>query len=103
MDADKATFPLVVRSWQEGDWMRPLGCHGRKKISDLFTDLKFSLPKKRQALFLASDQTQADSEHQSAQGSDPAASHVLALIGHRIDDSVRITPTTKHILRLTLL
>ena len=107
VDADKVEFPFVVRDWQNGDWMRPLGCHGRKKISDLFTDLKFSLPKKRQSLFLASAQTQANEEGQrppqSARDSDSATSHVLALIGHRIDDSVRITPTTKHILRITLL
>ena len=89
VDADKVTFPFVVRGWQNGDWMRPLGCRGRKKISDLFTDLKFSLPKKRQALFLAATQ--------------PQDSHVLALIGHRIDDSVRISPSTTHILRITLL
>lgn len=106
VDADKVEFPFVVRDWHNGDWMRPLGCHGRKKISDLFTDLKYSLPKKRQSLFLAS-RPQMDSEHQPAttgvqQASDSATSHVLALIGHRIDDSVRITPTTKHILRLTL-
>lgn len=107
VDADKVEFPFVVRGWQNGDWMRPLGCHGRKKISDLFTDLKFSLPKKRQSLFLASAKTQANEEGQrppqSARDSDSATSHVLALIGHRIDDSVRITPTTKHILRITLL
>lgn len=103
VDADKVEFPFVVRDWHNGDWMRPLGCRGKKKISDLFTDLKFSLPKKRQALFLASPQLQADPEHQSAQDPDSASSHVLALIGHRIDDSVRITPSTKHLLRITFI
>lgn len=107
VDADKVEFPFVVRSWHNGDWMRPLGCRGRKKISDLFTDLKFSLPKKRQALFLAA-RPQMDSEHQSAttgvqQASDSAASHVLALIGHRIDDSVHITPSTTRILRISII
>lgn len=107
VDADKAGFPFVVRNWNEGDWMRPLGCLGRKKISDLFTDLKFSLPKKRQALFLTTG-SKINSEHQSAtagvqQASDSAASHVLALIGHRIDDSVRIGPATTRILRISII
>jgi tRNA(Ile)-lysidine synthase len=31
---------LVVRSWQEGDRMRPLGLDGSKSLQDLFTDRK---------------------------------------------------------------
>ena len=33
--------PLTVRSWQPGDWFRPLGLDGhRKKLQDLFVDRK---------------------------------------------------------------
>ena len=32
--------PLVVRSWREGDRMRPLGLGGSKSLQDLFTDRK---------------------------------------------------------------
>ena len=84
IDADSLSFPLKVRRWQDGDWMRPLGCRGRKKISDLFTDLKFNAPQKRSALLLAD------------------GSRVFALIGRRIDESVKITPATTRVLRLTL-
>jgi tRNA(Ile)-lysidine synthase len=36
-----ATPPLAVRSWQPGDWFRPLGMDGhRKKLQDLFVDRK---------------------------------------------------------------
>ena len=84
IDADRANFPLKVRRWQDGDWMRPLGCRGRKKMSDLFTDLKFNAPQKRSALLLAD------------------GSRVFALIGRRIDESVKITPATTRVLRLTL-
>ena len=32
--------PLTVRSWREGDRMRPLGLGGTKSLQDLFTDQK---------------------------------------------------------------
>ena len=31
---------LILRSWREGDRMKPLGMEGSKKLSDIFTDLK---------------------------------------------------------------
>ena len=66
--------PFTVRRWRPGDWMRPLGMKGRKKLSDMFVDLKFSLQEKEKALVIAGE-----------------GSHVQALIGHRIDDSVKVT------------
>ncbi len=73
-DTAKIPFPFTIRHWQQGDWMRPLGMKGRKKLSDIFVDLKFSLPEKEKALIVADE-----------------GSHVLALVGHRIDDSVKVT------------
>ena len=73
-DTAKIPFPFTVRHWRPGDWMRPLGMKGRKKLSDMFVDLKFSLPEKEKAFVIADE-----------------GSHVLALIGHRIDDSVKVT------------
>lgn len=102
LDAAKVSFPLKLRTWQDGDWMRPLGCHGRKKISDLFTDLKFSLPQKRSAIFIESQQDVAANESKNSIPSPQDSSHVLALLGHRIDDSVRITNQTSRLLRLTV-
>ena len=67
-------FPFTVRRWQPGDWMRPLGMDGRrKKLSDMFCDLKFSPDQKEKALVIADE-----------------GSHVLALIGYRIDESVAL-------------
>lgn len=43
VDTDKLIFPLVVRSWQEGDRFRPLGMRGFKNLSDLFIDEKVPL------------------------------------------------------------
>ena len=72
-------FPFTVRKWKAGDWMRPLGMSGKKKLSDVFVSLKMSLVEKEKALVIADE-----------------GSHVLALLGRRIDDSVKITdPSSK--------
>ena len=68
-------FPFAVRRWKEGDWMCPLGMKGRrKKLSDMFGDLKFTPSQKEKALVIADE-----------------GSHVLALIGYRIDESVALS------------
>lgn len=84
MDADKVPQPLKIRSWEEGDWMRPLGMRGKKKLSDLFVDLKWSLVRKESALVVELD-----------------GHHVAALLYERIDGSVRVTDSTKKIIRLS--
>src|SRR3954451_23819102 len=38
LDADALGDELVVRTWREGDRMRPLGMNGTKTLQDLFTD-----------------------------------------------------------------
>ncbi len=76
MDASAMPFPFVARHWREGDWMRPLGLHGRKKLSDLFVDLHFSALDKAGAVIFA-----ADGE----------TSHVSVLAGLRIDESLKVT------------
>ena len=40
LDAGALGGALVVRSWREGDRMRPLGLGGSKSLQDLFTDRK---------------------------------------------------------------
>lgn len=46
LDPDKAREPLTVRSWQPADAFYPLGGPGRKKLSDLFTDMKIPRPER---------------------------------------------------------
>ena len=87
-DADKVPFPFTLRTWQKGDWLNPLGLRGRKKLSDMFTDLKFSLLDKQDAIVL---QTPTLPE-----------GHIGALIGQRIDDSLKVTPDTSAILMIRL-
>jgi tRNA(Ile)-lysidine synthase len=38
LDAETLGEELVVRTWREGDRMRPLGMNGTKSLQDLFTD-----------------------------------------------------------------
>ena len=72
--ASNLAFPFTVRLWQPGDWMRPLGMRGRKKkLSDMFADLKFTQEQKERALVIAGE-----------------GSHVLSLVGYRVDESVAL-------------
>ncbi|MGL4292004.1 MAG: tRNA lysidine(34) synthetase TilS, partial [Bacteroidales bacterium] len=42
-DADKIHFPLTLRKWNQGDKFAPFGMRGMKKISDYFSDHKYSI------------------------------------------------------------
>ena len=53
-DYDKLTFPLTLRTWKEGDWFIPFGMKGRKKLSDYFSDHKFSRLDKERTWLLCS-------------------------------------------------
>ena len=53
-DYDKLTFPLTLRTWKEGDWFIPFGMKGRKKLSDYFSDHKFSRFEKERTWLLCS-------------------------------------------------
>ena len=91
-DAAKLRFPFVLRNWRSGDWMIPFGMKGKKKISDLFNDLKFSHSEKEQSVILV-DCTSDMAEQQ----------HVAAVLGMRIDDRYKVTDKTKQIIKITLL
>ena len=84
-DADRIPMPLKIRPWRPGDWMVPLGMRGRKKISDMFTDLHVPVTEKADALVVELD-----------------GSRVAALIGWRIDDSIKVTDATVRVLRIPL-
>lgn len=100
-DAEALPFPLKLRHWQEGDWMKPLGLGGRKKLSDLFVDLKWSLPEKAKAIVLEYPATKAGVD--SAEGTGiPAGGRVGALLCCRIDDSLKVRPATRSILEISV-
>ena len=87
-DADSLTFPVSFRLWRNGDWMKPLGMKGRKKLSDIFVDLKYDISDKRSAVVLAAG---------------PDDSHVAGLIGVRMDDGYKVGKETERIVRITRL
>ena len=91
LDAAKLKFPFVLRKWRAGDWMIPLGMKGKKKISDLFTDLKYSHTQKDHAVILV-DITGGLAEQQ----------HIAGVAGVRMDDRYKVTDKTETILRITI-
>ena len=79
-DYDLLADDLLLRHWMKSDWFIPFGMKGRKKLSDYFSDHKYSLKQKEDAWLLCS-------------GKD-----VIWLIGERSDNRYRITSSTKRIL-----
>jgi tRNA(Ile)-lysidine synthase len=84
LDLKKIKFPLVLRRWKPGDSFYPLGMSGRKKLSDYFTDRKFSPERKEKCLILES------------------SGKIAWIAGERIDNRFRITGKTKTAIVLTL-
>jgi len=76
LDADKIQFPMVLRTWQQGDTFKPLGMKGNKKVSDFLIDNKVSIVEKKAIKVLIS-------------GND-----IVWLVGQRISDKFKITEAT---------
>ena len=85
LDAGKLPLPLIVRPWRAGDWLVPLGMRGRKKLSDLFVDLKYSILDKQRARVI-----------------DWQESRIAALLGERGDDALKVTSETRTVYRITI-
>ena len=91
LDASKLKFPFVLRRWRQGDWMIPLGMKGKKKISDLFTDLKYGHIEKEGAVIIV-----------DCAGDVAEQQHVAGVAGVRIDDRYKVTQHTETIIRITI-
>ncbi len=85
LDADKAG-ELAEGRWESGDWIRPLGAPGKKKLQDWLTDHHIPADEKP---FVKLYKSAADPHH------------VLAIGGWCIDHSVRVTPSTRRIFRIS--
>ncbi len=84
LDFDELSFPIILRKWNQGEYFRPLGMSGLKKISDFFIDEKLSIPEKENTWILYS------------------GNKVVWIVGRRIDDRFKITTTTKTVFRIEL-
>ena len=105
LDADTLQFPFVCRRWRQGDWLVPLGMRGKKKVSDLFADLKFNALQKDASVLLVDTRTPSidDSLTHPLEDCPAEQQHIAALLGHRIDDRYKVTDSTRTILRITIL
>ncbi len=82
IDQDKIQFPLLIRKWQQGDYFKPLGMTGLKKLSDYFVDSKLSILEKENVWILANGE------------------QIVWIIGYRLDDRYKITSQTKRIIKI---
>lgn len=89
-DAEKLLFPFVLRRWRSGDWMIPFGMRGRKKISDLFADLKYDSLRKDSSVVIVDTMTEGMAEDQ----------HVAGIACVRADNRYRITDQTSSIIKI---
>ncbi|PKA84445.1 tRNA(Ile)-lysidine synthase [Ulvibacter sp. MAR_2010_11] len=83
VDKDKISFPLQLRKWREGDVFQPFGMQGKKKLSKFFKDEKLSLVAKEKIWLLCTNHK------------------IVWIVGMRLDDRFKVTPDTKHILKIT--
>lgn len=125
--SETLTFPFLLRGWQNGDWMRPIGLNGKKKLSDIFTGLRLSIEEKSRALVIvlpgsagegagrggsSSDVSDSEASKRGADniGTDAVRGvRVAGVCGYvsgrfffRVDESVMVTPATASILKLYL-
>ncbi len=91
-DADSISFPLVLRTWEKGDYLYPLGITkkksdkpGKKKVSDILTNAKYNiLQKEKTKVLLCGDK-------------------IIWLVGLRQDCRFQITEKTTRLLKIKML
>lgn len=79
LDNDKLKYPLQIRKWKSGDYFFPFGMKQKKKLSDYFTDHKFSQIDKQNTWLITSE------------------NEIIWIVGHRADNRFRVTENTKKI------
>lgn len=86
LDAAKVHFPLVIRTWQPGDKMKPLGMTGNKLISDILIDKKINRFDKMHQLVLLD-----------------ANGRIINLLGLVVSEEVKIDNSTVETIDITRL
>ena len=84
VDADKLSFPLQIKKWNEGDSFQPFGMYGKsKKLSKFFKDEKLSILEKQKIWILISD------------------NQIVWIINLRQDERFKIENSTQNKLQIT--
>ncbi len=83
-DMDKLCFPLVLRNRMRGDRFTPLGMSGSQTVARYLTNKKITVESRSKVPVMLSK------------------SKIIWLAGHIIDDSVKVTPNTRKILKAEL-
>ena len=86
VDKDLLKYPLIIRKWQNGEYLYPTKMQGKKKLSKFFKDDKFSLLEKENTWLLCN----ADNE-------------IIWVINHRQDRRFSTTSSTRKTLKITTL
>lgn len=81
VDAAALKWPIILREYQEGDRIKPIGMKGSKKLSDYFTDIKMPTHHRANQLVVESD------------------GEIIWIVGQLISDSVKLTAASKKVLK----
>jgi tRNA(Ile)-lysidine synthase len=85
LDPTRLGGGLFVRSWRPGDWLRPVGLGGRKKVQDVFVDRKVPrADRARVPLVVAADD------------------RVIWVPGHALDEDFRAAASADDVVVLTV-
>ncbi len=82
LDAQRLAFPLFVRRVLPGDRFKPLGMTGTQKVKKYFSSHKIKPAQRKRGCVLLS------------------RNKIVWLVGHRIDDRVKITSSTVKLLKV---
>jgi tRNA(Ile)-lysidine synthase len=83
-DQDTLSFPMVVRNYRPGDIFRPMGMDGMQKLKKFFIDKKVPRNERIKCPILLS------------------RGKIIWVVGHRADESVKMTPSTRNVLKVEL-
>lgn len=83
-DGQLLSSSLVIREYQMDDSFHPMGLSSIKRVHDFLKDLKLTPAEKQYQLVLESNEK------------------IVGVLGHRIDESVKITEQTKHVVKVQI-
>jgi tRNA(Ile)-lysidine synthase len=82
MDYESLHFPLRIRNFRPGDRFCPLGIQGTQKLKEFFIDHKIPRTERPKIPLLISGE------------------RIIWIVGHRIDERVKVTEKTKRVLKV---